>query len=136
MIDDETLKQANPDLYRVAKEGGTERPFSSNLLEADADGIFRCAVCDASLFEGVTKFDSGTGWPSFTDPIPGAITRIDDMSHGMVRTEVRCATCGAHLGHVFPDGPKLPSGERQDRYCINGVCLLHDDTIEEGNTAA
>lgn len=125
MKNDEQLKQENPELYKVAREGGTEAPGSSSLLHADKEGIFRCAVCNAALFKGDTKFDSGTGWPSFTDPInKEAVELIEDDSHGMHRTEVRCANCGAHLGHVFPDGPKGESGQH-DRYCINGICLDH-----------
>ena len=133
MKDDKTLKEENPDLYRVAREGGTEAPNSSDLLHADKEGMFRCAVCNAKLFEGETKFDSGSGWPSFTDPVnKEAVTLIDDDSHGMRRTEVRCANCEAHLGHVFPDGPERKgNGERDfgrhDRYCINGVSLEHQN---------
>ncbi len=124
MTPDEILKQENPELYRVAREGGTERPGTSEYLHIDEDGVFHCAVCDAPLFKTDEKFDSGTGWPSFTEPItPQAVKHLVDESHGMVRTEVRCATCDAHLGHVFPDGPKQDDGTRADRYCINGVCL-------------
>jgi peptide-methionine (R)-S-oxide reductase len=131
MKTDKQLRDDNPELYRVAREGGTEAPGSSELLHADKEGMFRCAVCNAALFDGETKFDSGTGWPSFTDPVSkDAIKYIDDDSHGMRRTEVRCANCDAHLGHVFPDGPeRTGDGERDfgrhDRYCINGVCLDH-----------
>jgi peptide-methionine (R)-S-oxide reductase len=129
MKDDETLKQENPELYRVAREGGTESPHSSDLLHVDEDGVFHCQVCNTPLFDSDNKFDSGTGWPSFTDPISkDAVKLIPDETHGMRRTEVRCATCDSHLGHVFPDGPER-TGEgprdfgRHDRYCINGVCL-------------
>lgn len=128
MKNDEQLKQENPELYKVAREGATEAPGSSSLLHADKEGIFRCAVCNAALFKGDTKFDSGTGWPSFTDPInKEAVKLIEDTTHGMRRTEVQCANCGAHLGHVFPDGPEGESG-RHDRYCINGICLDHQAT--------
>jgi peptide-methionine (R)-S-oxide reductase len=129
MKDDKTLQQENPELYRVAREGGTEAPHSSDLLNIKEDGTFHCAVCGAKLFASTTKFDSGSGWPSFTDPVAkDAVTLVEDTSHGMRRTEVRCANCDAHLGHVFPDGPKREGeGERDfgrhDRYCINGVCL-------------
>lgn len=124
----EQLKQENPELYKVARGGGTESPGSSDLLHADSEGVFRCAVCNAALFSGNTKFDSGTGWPSFTDPInKEAVKLIEDYSHGMRRTEVQCANCGAHLGHVFPDGPES-NGERKDRYCINGICLDHQSS--------
>lgn len=129
MKDDQTLKSENPELYRVAREGGTEAPHSSDLLHIDEAGVFHCAICNAALFGSDTKFDSGSGWPSFTDPInKEAVTLIHDSSHGMRRTEVRCANCAAHLGHVFPDGPKREGeGERDfgrhDRYCINGISL-------------
>lgn len=129
MKDDNIIKTTNPELYRVAREGGTEAPHSSDLLHVDTDGMFRCAVCGAMLFNSDTKFDSGSGWPSFTDPVnKDAVTLIEDTTHGMKRTEVRCANCDSHLGHVFPDGPKREGeGERDfgrhDRYCINGICL-------------
>lgn len=129
MKEDEILKKENPELYRVAREGGTEPPHSSALLQVDTEGMFHCAVCDAALFNADTKFESGSGWPSFTDPInTKAVRLIEDDSHGMRRTEVRCANCDAHLGHVFPDGPKREGeGERSfgrhNRYCINGVSL-------------
>lgn len=117
------LKHENPELHKVAREGGTEAPFSSEYLHLEDNGIFHCAICDAALFSTEQKFDSGTGWPSFTHPVSeDAITLHEDDSHDLTRTEVRCANCGAHLGHVFPDGPKQASG-RHDRYCINGVCL-------------
>lgn len=134
MKDDKTLKKENPELYRVAREGGTEPAGSSDLLFADKEGVFHCAVCGAPLFSGDTKFDSGTGWPSFTDPVSKeAVKLIPDDSHGMRRTEVRCAKCDAHLGHVFPDGPERKGdGERDfgrhDRFCINGICLSHEAT--------
>jgi peptide-methionine (R)-S-oxide reductase len=134
MKDDETLKKEYPELYRVAREGGTERPGSSPLLSASEDGVFHCAVCNAPLFTGEKKFDSGTGWPSFTEPInKEAIKYVEDTDYGMHRTEVRCAKCDAHLGHVFPDGPEKSGGDsadsgRHDRYCINGVCLNQLDS--------
>lgn len=118
------LREVNPELYRVVRLGGTEAPFSSPLLSLTADGILHCAVCGAALFKTDNKFDSGTGWPSFTEPVfPEAVTMHSDLSHGMVRTEVKCAACNAHLGHVFPDGPQKSDGTRENRYCINGVCL-------------
>jgi peptide-methionine (R)-S-oxide reductase len=129
MKTDDQLKKENPELYKVAREGGTERPHSSDLLHIDEEGVFHCAVCNAALFSSDTKFDSGSGWPSFTDPVhKDAVKLIEDNSHGMRRTEVRCAHCDAHLGHVFPDGPERTGGGprdfgRHDRYCINGICL-------------
>jgi peptide-methionine (R)-S-oxide reductase len=98
---------------------GTERPGSCALLHEHRAGVFSCVACDTPLFEAKLKFESGTGWPSFNDPIPGAVETSQDRNWGMVRTEVHCATCGSHLGHVFPDGPP-PTGLR---YCINGVAL-------------
>ncbi len=98
---------------------GTERPGSCALLYEKRPGVFACAGCDTPLFNNTVKFESGTGWPSFTTPIAGALDETVDRSHGMVRTEVHCATCGSHMGHVFPDGPP-PTGLR---YCINGVAL-------------
>jgi peptide-methionine (R)-S-oxide reductase len=131
MKTDEELKEENPELYKIAREGGTEPAGSSDLLHAGQEGMFRCAVCDTQLFAGDTKFDSGSGWPSFTDPVStDAITLIEDNSHGMRRTEVQCSNCKAHLGHMFPDGPeRTGQGEndfgRHDRYCINGASLCH-----------
>jgi peptide-methionine (R)-S-oxide reductase len=103
--------------YAIMREHATERAGSCALLSEKRPGVFACAGCGRPLFEGKTKFDSGTGWPSFTDPVPGSIATTTDRSWGMVRTEVHCARCGSHLGHVFPDGPP-PTGLR---YCINGV---------------
>jgi peptide-methionine (R)-S-oxide reductase len=134
MKTDTELQDENPELYKVAREGGTEPIGSSDLLHADHEGMFRCAVCDAELFDGTTKFDSDSGWPAFTDPVSkDAVKLIEDNTHGMRRTEVQCAKCEAHLGHVFPDGPKREGdGERDfgrhDRYCVNGICLDHQAT--------
>ena len=113
----------SPELYHVAREKGTERPFSGRYYADHRPGMYDCAVCGKPLFDAATKFDSGTGWPSFTTPAaPDAVAEHSDHSHGMVRTEVTCRHCGAHLGHVFPDGPG-PSGLR---YCINSVSLQHE----------
>ena len=108
-----------PEQYQVMRQHGTERPGSCALLHEKRAGTFTCAGCDRPLFESTLKFESGTGWPSFNDPVPGSVEMTEDRSYGMVRTEVHCANCGSHLGHVFPDGPP-PTGLR---YCINGVAL-------------
>lgn len=124
MPTEEELKQRlTPEEYAVLREGGTEAPFSGDLLHVDADGTFICKVCGNKLFASDAKFDSGTGWPSFDQAIPGSVELIDDDSHGMRRTEVRCTKCGSHLGHVFDDGPTATG----KRYCINSVCLDLDE---------
>ena len=111
-----------PKVNAVCRNGGTERPWSGDLLDQKKKGTFVCSSCGHALFDSDTKFESGTGWPSFYDELnDGAVAEIRDTSHGMLRTEVRCGRCDAHLGHVFHDGPK-PTGLR---YCINSVCLLH-----------
>jgi peptide-methionine (R)-S-oxide reductase len=120
MTDEKTWKEKlTPEQHRVLREKGTEAPFSGELLNADADGMFTCAACGNVLFSSDAKFDSGTGWPSFDQALPGAVEYHSDTSHGMTRTEVTCARCGSHLGHVFDDGP----GDGGKRYCINSVCL-------------
>lgn len=111
--------ELTPEQYAVLREKGTEAPFTGDYVHTDERGMFACAACGNQLFSSDTKFDSGTGWPSFTDAIPGAVEFHDDISHGMKRTEVTCAKCGSHLGHVFDDGP----GPEGKRYCINSVCL-------------
>lgn len=128
MKDDKTLKDENPELYHVARENGTEPPFLGKYVHETSPGMYACAVCGAILFSSDHKFDSGSGWPSFTKPaFAGVITLHEDMSHNTFRTEVRCAECGAHLGHVFPDGP-VQQGKTCDRFCINSVSLdLHKD---------
>jgi len=113
-------RQLSPQSYQVARRGGTERPYSGSLLKVQGKGVFRCICCDTALFDAVTKFESGTGWPSFWQPIAMQNVIEDrDASLGMVRTEIRCTRCEAHLGHVFDDGPK-PTGLR---YCMNSVSL-------------
>jgi peptide-methionine (R)-S-oxide reductase len=116
-------KALTPEQYRVLREGGTERPFTGKHLDTKADGTFACAACGNALFASGAKFDSGTGWPSFDEALPGAVAYRPDASHGMVRTEITCARCGSHLGHVFDDGPT----ESGKRYCINSVCLNHEE---------
>ena len=117
--DAEWREQLTPEQYEVLRKHGTERAGSCALLHEKRPGTFVCAGCGEPLFEGKLKFESGTGWPSFNEPVAGSVETTTDRSYGMVRTEVHCATCGSHLGHVFPDGPP-PTGLR---YCINGVAL-------------
>jgi peptide-methionine (R)-S-oxide reductase len=105
--------------YAVLRQKGTEAPFTGTLLKESRDGVYACVACGNPLFASETKFDSGTGWPSFDEALPGAIKQVEDKSHGMSRTEVVCAQCGGHLGHVFNDGPT----ESGKRYCLNSVCL-------------
>jgi len=121
--EEEWRSKLTPEQYRILREKGTERPWSGPFLENKEKGVYECAGCGAELFSSETKFDSGCGWPSFFDPIQSdAVKEQKDTSHGMIRTEVVCARCGGHLGHVFPDGPK-PTGLR---YCINGGALGFD----------
>lgn len=123
MKTDKEIKEENPLLYKVAKQRGTEAPFTGKYVDEKSDGMYHCAVCGAALFSSTTKFDSNSGWPSFTDPaLKDAVVLHEDTTLGMHRTEVRCATCDAHLGHVFPDGPKR-DGKTCDRFCINSVSL-------------
>ena len=117
--DEEWRKTLTPEQFQVLREHGTERAGTSPLNVEKRDGIFTCGGCGQPLFTSDTKYESGSGWPSFYRPIEGAIATTTDRSYGMTRVEVHCAKCDGHLGHVFPDGPK-PTGER---YCMNGVAL-------------
>lgn len=117
--DEQWRAELSPETYQVMRQQGTERAGTSPLNKEHRSGDYRCAACDQALFESATKFDSGTGWPSFFRPVAGAVANTTDRAYGMTRVEVHCANCGGHLGHVFPDGPK-PTGER---YCMNGVAL-------------
>ena len=115
----ELKKKLTTEQYRVLREKGTEAPFSGKLLHENRKGMYACAACGNELFSSDAKFDSGTGWPSFDQAIPGSVKEIEDRSGGMNRTEIVCAKCGSHLGHLFSDGP-TKTGKR---YCLNSVCL-------------
>jgi len=120
LTDAEWRAKLTPEQYRILREHGTERAFTGKYEKNKAPGEYVCAACGQPLFESEAKFDSGSGWPSFTRPGEGAVEELRDMSHGMVRTEVVCARCEGHLGHVFPDGPREEGGLR---YCINSAAL-------------
>jgi peptide-methionine (R)-S-oxide reductase len=122
---EEWLKQLTPEQYKVAREKGTERAFTGAYWDNHKDGVYRCIGCGEPLFASDTKFDSGTGWPSFTAPMPGDNVEMEeDTSHGMRRIEVHCRKCGSHLGHVFPDGPPEAGGQR---FCINSCSLNFEE---------
>ncbi|WP_066041539.1 peptide-methionine (R)-S-oxide reductase MsrB [Herbiconiux solani] len=122
--DDQWRSELSADEFAVLRQAATERPWTGELLEEDREGVYSCKACGAELFRSTTKFDSHCGWPSFYDASDSdAVELIEDSSLGMVRTEVRCASCGSHLGHLFDDAPQTPTG---DRYCMNSVALSFD----------
>ena len=121
--DAEWRQELDPAQYQVLRKHGTERPFTSPLNDEKRKGEFLCAGCGEKLFDSATKYESGSGWPSFYASLPGAVDTTVDRSHFMTRTEVHCAKCGGHLGHLFPDGPQ-PTG---DRFCMNGAALKFEE---------
>ena len=122
--DDQWLQELGPERFAILRQAGTERAWTGELLGEKRPGIFRCAGCGLELFDQATKFESGSGWPSFWDPVTSDAVKIhEDRSFGMVRLEVVCAACGSHLGHVFPDGVGTPTGQR---YCMNSLSLTFD----------
>lgn len=126
--EEEWRQKLTSEQYAILREKGTEAPFSGALLQEHRDGFFRCAACGQALFKSDAKFDSGTGWPSFDQALPGAVELKSDESHGMRRTEVVCTNCGSHLGHLFDDGPT----ETGQRFCMNSVCLEFDPEKVDG----
>ena len=128
MNEDEIKKKLTPEEYVVLRQKGTEAPFSGKLLHETRTGKYTCKVCGNELFSSDAKFDSGTGWPSFDQALPGAVNYKKDVDHGTERTEITCARCGSHLGHVFDDGP-TSTGKR---FCLNSICLdLKEEEMKE-----
>lgn len=117
--EEEWKAQLSEEEFRILRQKGTERPFTGKYNVHKEDGVYKCKACDAKLFESDHKFDSGCGWPSFDESIEGTVEYIKDTSHGMIRTEILCANCGSHLGHIFDDGPT----ETGQRYCVNSVSI-------------
>jgi peptide-methionine (R)-S-oxide reductase len=130
LTEQEWREKLTPEQFDVLRRQGTERAFSGEYWNVKDDGVYRCAGCDAPLFDATTKFDSGTGWPSFTEPmVADAVVTHEDRSFGMRRIEANCKRCGGHLGHVFPDGP----GATGERWCINSASLKLDPRAENGS---
>ena len=131
MKDDKWKKKLTPEQYAILRQKGTEAPFTGKFLHSKDSGMYTCTACGAELFSSDTKFDSGTGWPSFYDVAStGAVKLTDDDAHGMQRVEVTCANCGGHLGHLFNDAPGQPTGQR---FCINSACLDFKPKAKSGN---
>lgn len=125
--DSEWKERLSPAEYGVLRRAGTERPFTGKYVDTDDEGIYRCAACGNQLFDSDAKFHSSCGWPSFSNALPDAVVFLEDFSHGMFRTEVRCARCQSHLGHIFNDGPREAGGMR---YCMNSIALDFENSAE------
>jgi len=132
LSDEEWRQKLTPEQYHVLREKGTEHPGTGALLHNAAAGTYACAACGAELFDSATKYEDNSGWPSFYDAKPGAVTFSRDTSHGMVRTEVTCSNCGSHLGHIFDDAPDQPTGQH---YCINSAALTFAPQNEQKTEA-
>ncbi len=130
--DEQWREELSPEEYAVLRKAGTERAFVGEYTDTETKGVYSCKACHAKLFESDAKFHSGCGWPSFYQPMTDTVEYIEDVSHGMKRVEVRCANCGSHLGHVFPDGYGTPTG---DRYCINSIALTLEPADQPAETS-